>query len=205
MAAMRSTDSSQRTGAVTWRVQQLAHARGVLIRRRLDVGDDRHLRRLNTTAASAARQPLGGRLHERAMERRAHAEQLRQLRAARLGGRAGAIDGPLVARDHDLTAAVEVRGAHDLAFAACLAGLGAGRLDVGARRGRRSPPSRPTPGATASCMNLPRRLTTRTASARRKRAGRDQRRVLAQRVAGDDVRAAGRSRARARAARRCWS
>src|SRR5436190_7951187 len=79
--------------------QQLGDAGRVLVWRGLDVRDDRHARRRERHARELRRQPVGRGLHERTVEGRAHVQQLRVLRATRLGSRASPIDGPLMARD----------------------------------------------------------------------------------------------------------
>ena len=61
--------------------------------------------------------------------------------------------------------------------------LAAGRLDGLGRPSPTIAAIAPTPAGTASCMKRPRSRTSRTASAKRERAGRDVGRVLAERVA----------------------
>ena len=112
--------------------------------------------------AQFGRQTILGRLHQRAMERRAHRQRNHPLRAERLRPLAGARDRRGVPGNHDLSGRVEIRRAS--------------RLDLRPlprTRARRPSASRPriaaiapSPTGTASCMYRPRRLTVRRASAK---------------------------------------
>ena len=77
------------------------------------------------------RHRLGGRPHERAMERRRYRQQHGATRALELGDLDGALDGRLRPRHHDLSRRIVVRDLADLAGLAL--GLGRsrrGRIDV---------------------------------------------------------------------------
>ena len=100
--------------------------------------------------AQLRREPLLGRLHQRAVERRADRQRNHALGAERLRALAGARDRVGVPGDHDLARRVQVRRRHDRPRHSR-----APRRTPARRRRRRargSPPSRPSPTGTASCM-----------------------------------------------------
>ncbi len=132
------------------------------------------------------RHHVGGRLHQRAMEGRGHRQQHGALGAFGLGDLDRALDRGLVARDHHLPAAVVVGGLADLALR---------RFAPRPRRAasNSSPSSAamaPTPTGTAFCIAWPRMRSSRAVSAMREGAGRGQRRIFAERMAGDELRVA---------------
>ncbi len=159
--------------------EQLGDPRRVRVGRGLDVGDDGDLGRLEGHLGELAREAIGRGLHEPAVERRAHGQQLRELRAARLRAGARAFDRAPVARDDDLSTAVEVGGAHDLA----LRGLGAGGhhgLGVEAHDGRHGAHA----GRHGLLHEAAPQVNERDGVRQGERARRDERRVLAERVTG---------------------
>ena len=120
------------------------------------------------------------------MERRAHRQQHAALGAARLGRLDAALDGGLVAAHHDLAAAIVVGHRDDLALRRFLAGL-LRSLELDAEQGRHR--------ALADRHRLLHRLAAQLQKPRGicelQGAGRRERRVLAERMAGDVARQAG--------------
>ena len=202
-AARHCTDSSQRTGAVTCRASSSLHARRVLVRRRLDVRHHRHRRRLapRRAPARAASRSAAGCISAQWNGALTGSGTSRASRPAPWRPRTRARPRPCARRSRPGRRRSSSR-ADDL-------GRSAASRQAAATSSRRQPddrrPSRPRPAGTASCMNLPRRCTSRTASASAQRPRRHQRAVLAQRVPGDRDRAARPSAPRARAAPRRWS
>ena len=146
--ARRRTTASHRTGADTCRTSASMAARASRFGSRVDVGHDRDRGSATRSARSsgASRSSAGfisaqwnGALTGSGIARLAP-ERLRALDGALHRGRG--------AGDHDLSGAVDVGRAHDLALRRLLAGLRA----PSRRRARESPPSRPAPTGTASCM-----------------------------------------------------
>ena len=120
---MNATHSRQRTVPVTCSTRRRTISSGSLI------GCASTLATTGTTGGftSVLRQRLrhgvGGRLHQRAMERRGHLQHHRALGALGLGDLDRALDRRLVAGHHHLPAAIVVGGLADLA----LRGLGRDR------------------------------------------------------------------------------
>ena len=97
--------------------------RSVAFRQRVDVRDDRHARMLRRHRAQLGCETILRRLHERAVERRAHRQRHDALRAKLLRPRACALDGRFRPGNHDLAGAVQVRRRDNLAvcrLCACL-------------------------------------------------------------------------------------
>ena len=122
-------------------------------------------RRRCVTCASASCHRVGRRLHQRAVEGRADLQQDAALGAPRLGRLDRALDGRLVAADHDLAGAVVVGDAHDLALRRLLARL-LRRLELDARAARPWRPRRParpaaSTGRAASAAARRRRVAAR--------------------------------------------
>ena len=92
---------------------------------------------------------------------------------------------PAGAGDHGLGGLVVVRGGDHLARLGRDRGADLPHLLRG--RGPRTALIAPFPCGTASCMKVPRARTAFAASAAPQRARRDERGVLAERVAGDEV------------------
>src|SRR5436190_3272796 len=88
----------------------------VALQLRVDVRHDGHARVLRAQRAEIRFEPILRRLEQRAMERRAHRERNHAPGPERPGALARALDGLRGACDHDLTGAVDVRGADDLAL-----------------------------------------------------------------------------------------
>src|SRR5688572_18642736 len=82
----------------------------------IDVRDHRNTRSVRPHRTQLRRQPLFGRLHQRAMEWRAHLQRHGPARTQRLGALAGPCDRGSRAGNHDLAAAIQVRRADHLAL-----------------------------------------------------------------------------------------
>ena len=98
------------------RDQRLDRVGGAALRFRVDVRHDRDVRIARRQRAQFRRQPRLRRSHQPAVERRAHCERNHTLRTERLRALPGARHGCCRAGDHHLSAAVQIRGAHDVAF-----------------------------------------------------------------------------------------
>ena len=169
--------------------RRLRHERGADRVRRQSAAA-RHVVRCTGTAGELAaalapgrREPLGRRLHAAAVERCADRQAARRasrpsLRAAPSRARPLRDD----RRSRSGPGALKLTGSTTWPCAASRAA----RRRRPRRRAPRSPPSRRAPAGTASCIACARKRTSGNASAKRERAGRDQRRVLAEAVPGDD-------------------
>ena len=162
-------------------------------------------RRISASFSAAAIASAAG-LHQRAMEGRGHRQQHRALGAGVLGELHRPLDRRLGARDHDLAAAVVVGGLADRAGSR---GRSPPRSRCSTAAPKSSPSSAaiaPSPTGTAFCIAWPRRRSSRAASSSVSDAGGAQRRIFAQRMAGDEGCVAreveARPRPRARAAPR---
>ena len=137
--------------------------------------------RVRRQRAQLGRQAVLGRLHQRAVERRAHRQRHDAPGAERLGPLARARDRVARAGNHHLPGAVQVRRAHDLA----LGGLGARLRDLFGveaedRRHRAVADRHRLLHVAAAAPHDPQRVGEREG------AGRDVGRVLAEAVAGDE-------------------
>src|SRR5438309_3163450 len=90
---------------------------------RVNVGDHRHARILDLERAQLRREPRLGGVHERAVERRADRQPDDPPRAELPGALAGPGNGIARAGDDDLSRAIQVRGADDVALRRIVAGL----------------------------------------------------------------------------------
>ena len=153
-----------------------------------DIGDHRYFRRDDVGGGERFRHGVGGRLHQRAMERRGHGEQHGALGALALGDLDGLVHRGLGARRHDLPAAVVVG---DLADAA---GLGLrfrrdrdARLVVEAEQCRHGA----LPNGYGGLHGLSTQAKQTRGVRQRKGAGGGERGIFAERVAGDEFGVAG--------------
>ena len=176
-------DSRQRTVPVTCSTSRWRISVGSESGARQHIGDERHRRRMDLRRRRARSPSLPPRA---ASARNGRARRRRAAwRAARpaLGDLDRALDRRLVPGDHDLARRIVVGDLADL---------------VGGRRFRARPPraasrSRPssaaiapTPSGTAFCMASPRMRSSRAASPMREAPGGGERRILAERMAGDE-------------------
>ena len=178
-ATSRLTTSSQRTGDDTCRISASIASAASRFGSRVDVGDDRESRgSCDGERPQLRRQALLGRLHQRAMERRADG----QRQSTRLAPRALASS---PGARHGLRRAPAITicpGAFRFAgdTTPTVGRLGAGRRRRRPRRARESPPSRPRRPAPppacialagAPCAGHPRRITYRPRRAPSTRRG----------------------------------
>ena len=167
-------------------------------RRGQHVGDQRHRRRLDLDLGQRLGHGVGGRLHQRAMEGRADVERHEAAHAVRLG--------ELRRRGRWRSWRRRSRPGS----ARCRWRAGTPRPARPRRRASRprpcrrpaGPPWRPARPAPPPAWRCPRVFSSRAASAIAERAGCGKRRILAQRMAGDELHLAARrkpfsSRARA--------
>ena len=182
---MKATDSRQRTVPVTCSTRPRMICAGSVTGAAVTLATSGTTGGLIVTLAERIRHDLGGRLHQRGMERRRHRQQHRAPHALGLGDLDRALDRRLVAGHHDLPAAIVVGGLHQFA----LRGLGGDRrrlLEIDAeqrRHGAHADRHRPLHRAAADA-NEPHRIGDR------QRTGRGQRGVFADRMAGDEFRVA---------------
>jgi hypothetical protein len=178
-AFMYCTLSRQRTMAVTCSTSRCLMSAGLVISDASTLATSGHPRRRQRHLLQRLLHGVGGGLHQRAMEGRAHRQHHAALGAARLGRLDRPLDRRLVAAHHDLAAAIVVGDGHDLALRRLLAGL--------LCRSSSMPSSAaiaPSPTGTAFCIDWPRSFR---AGARRRAAAsrRGQGRIFAERMAGD--------------------
>ena len=131
---------------------------------RVHVADDRaRAGRATATPLELGGEAVGGRLHQRAVEGRAHRQQHALPAAARRGRAHRALHRRAMPGDDDLARRVDVGHPDHLA----LRGLRADAARPPASSTPMSAAIAPVPTGTASCMNSPRLRTSRTASAKR--------------------------------------
>ena len=182
---MYCTLSRQRTRPVTCSTSRCLMAAGSVISDASTLATSAPAASQSDTVLERRLHGVGGRLHQRAMERRAHRQHHAALASLGLGHLDGALDGLLVAAHHDLAAAVVVGDSERLALRRFLAGF-LGRFELDAEQGRH--------GADADRHRLLHRLAAQLHKPRGicklQRADRGQCRIFAQRVAGDVARQA---------------
>ena len=162
--------------------QQLREPRRGRVRLRLDVRHDRRARRRGSARRrQLERELLGGRRHQRAVERRRHGERHRALRAALGAPRAGAPRRPTRRPRSRSGAGVAVRGRHDAARLA--RGVAAQACATASGSAPSTAAIAPRPSGTASCMKRPRAWTSATASSKASAPAATSARVLAEAVA----------------------
>ena len=176
-AAMKVTLSRQRTRPVTCATRSRADLLRIGHRRGLHIRHQRHARRGDRHLRQRRLHRLGGRLHQRAMERRAYGKHQRALRPARLGDLAGPLHRRLVPRQHHLRGIVVVRRLADLAL---------GRLRRHRRRRLEVEPQQSRHRADAHRHRILHRRPAQPEQPRRIRntqsPGGTERRILAQRM-----------------------
>ena len=146
-----------------------------------DVRNQRHGGRLQIDLSQGFRHFFGGRLHQGAMERRADGQQHAALGALRLGDLNGALDGGLDAGDHDLSAAIVVRRLADVSLRG-FPGDFRRRVEFEPEQNRH----RALPDRHGALHGLSALFQQAGGVGKREGAGGGERRVFAERVAGDE-------------------